>query len=107
LHLRGRKGAGGWRRLHNEELHNFYASPNIIKVIKSRRMRWQMRNTYNILVGKPEGERPLRRPRHRWEDNIRMDLRELGWEGVYWMHLNQDREQRRAPVKTIIKLQVP
>jgi hypothetical protein len=69
----------GWRRLHNEELHNLYASLNIIRVIRSRRMRWagkvprmgEMRNTYKILVGKPEGKRPLGRPRRRWEDNIR------------------------------------
>jgi hypothetical protein len=78
--------AGGWRRLHNEELPYSYASPNIIRVIKSRRTRWvghvarmeEMRNAYNILVGKPKGNRPLRTFRCRWEDNIRMDLREVG-----------------------------
>jgi hypothetical protein len=71
--------AGGWRRLHNEELHNLYASPVIIRVFKSRRMRWvgqvahmgDMRNVYRILVGKPEGKRPLRRHRHRWKGNVR------------------------------------
>jgi hypothetical protein len=86
---------GGWRRVHNEELHNFYASPNVIRLIKSRKMRWmghvaclgQMRNSYNILVGTPEGKRPLGRSRHRWEDNIRMDLMEVGWEVVDWIHL--------------------
>jgi hypothetical protein len=77
---------GGWRKLHNEELHNLYCSPSIIRIIKSRRMRWaghvacmgEKRNAYRILVGKPEGKRPLGRPRCRWEDNIRMDLREIG-----------------------------
>jgi hypothetical protein len=79
--------AGGWRRLHNEELHNLHTSPDIIRVIKSRRMRWaghiacmgKMRNAYNILVGKPEGKRPLGRPRCRWK-NIRMDIKEIRWE---------------------------
>jgi hypothetical protein len=76
----------GWRRLHNEELHKFYASQNIIRVMKSRRMIWTghvarmgaMRIAYKIFGGKPEGKRQLGRPRHRWEDNIRMDLRETG-----------------------------
>jgi hypothetical protein len=75
----------GWRKLHNEELHNLYCSPSIITIIKSRRMRWagnvarmgEKRNAYRILVGKPEGKRPLGRPRRRWEDNIKMDLREI------------------------------
>jgi hypothetical protein len=78
---------GGRRRLHNEELLNLYTSPNVIRVIKSRGMIWaghvshtrEMRNVYNIMVGKPEGKRPLGRSRCRWEDNIRMDLREIGW----------------------------
>jgi hypothetical protein len=90
--------AGDLRRLHNEELHNLYASPNIIRVIKFRRMRWTghvalmgIRNVYKILVGKPEGMRPLGRPTRRWEDNIRMDFREIGWEGMDWIHLTQDR----------------
>jgi hypothetical protein len=75
---------GGWRKLHNEELHNLYCSPSIIRIIKSRRMRWaacstngEKRNEYRILVGMPEGKRPLGRPRRRWEDIIRMDLREI------------------------------
>jgi len=80
---------GGWRRLHNEKLHNFYTSPNIIRVIKSRRMRWvghvaymgEMRNAYKILFGKPEGKKLLGRPRCRWEDNIEMDLWELDSSG--------------------------
>jgi hypothetical protein len=82
--------AGGWRTLHNEEVHNLYASTNIIRMIKSRRMRWtgnvarmgQMRNTYNILIGKRERKRPLGRPRRRWEHNIKMNLRETGCEVV-------------------------
>jgi hypothetical protein len=81
--------AGGWRRLH-KEFRNFYTSPNITGVIKSRRMRWagheahtdEMRNEYRILVRKPEGKRSVIRPNSRWEDNIRMDLREIGWECV-------------------------
>jgi hypothetical protein len=72
---------GGWTRLHNEDLHNFYCSPSIIRIIKSRGMRWtghvarmgEKRNAYRILVGKPEGKRPLGRPRRRWEDNIRIE----------------------------------
>jgi hypothetical protein len=77
---------GEWRRLHNKELHALYSSPNIIRVIKSRRLRWaghvarmgDRRGAYRTLVGKPDGRRPLGRPRHRWEDNIKMDLREVG-----------------------------
>jgi hypothetical protein len=77
----GGSGGGSWRRLHNDELHNLYNSPIIIKVIKSRRMRWagyvasmgEIRNANNVLVGKPKGKRPLKRPRSRWEDNIRMN----------------------------------
>jgi hypothetical protein len=75
---------GDWRNLHNEELHNLYFLPSIIRMIKSRSIRWaghvsrmgEKRNAYRILVEKPEGKRPLGRPRHRWEDNIKIDLRE-------------------------------
>jgi hypothetical protein len=83
---------GEWRRLHKKELYALYFSPNIIRVIKSRRLRWaghvarmgERRDAYRVLVGKPEGRRPLERPWHRWEDNIKMDLRELGWgHGMY------------------------
>jgi hypothetical protein len=77
---------GGWRKLQNEELHNLYGLPSIIRIIKSRRMRWkehvarmgEKRNAYRILVGKREGKRPRRRPRRRWVDNIKMDVREIG-----------------------------
>jgi hypothetical protein len=81
---------GGWRKLHNEELRYLYSSPSIIRIIKSRRMRWEghvarmgeKRNAYRLFVGKPEGKRPLGRPRRRWVDNIKMDLLEIGWGGV-------------------------
>jgi hypothetical protein len=82
---------GGWRKLHNEELHNLFCSPSIIRIIKSRRMRLavhvtcigEKRNAYRILVGMREGKRPLGRPRRRWEDNIRMDLGDrMGWYGL-------------------------
>jgi hypothetical protein len=77
---------GEWRKLHSEELHNLYSSPDIIRQVKSRRMRWaehvarmgEERKMYKVLVGKPEGKRPLGRPRRRWEDGIRMDLKEIG-----------------------------
>jgi hypothetical protein len=83
--------------------------------MKSRRMRWEghvacmgeMRNAYSILVGKPAGKRPLGKPRHRWEDNIRMDLGEIGWEVMYWMHLAQDGDQRWALVNMVMNIQVP
>jgi hypothetical protein len=89
------------RKLHNEELHNLYSSPSIIRMIKCRRMRWaghvarmgEKRNAYRILVGNPEGKRPLGRPRHRWVDNINMDVREIGWDGGDWIDLAQDRDQ--------------
>jgi hypothetical protein len=80
------KATGDWRRLHNEELNDLYSSTNIIRIIKSRRMRWAGRvarmgekGAYRVLVGRPEGRRPLGRPRHRWEDNIKMDLQNVGW----------------------------
>jgi hypothetical protein len=76
-----------WRKLHNEELHDLYSSPSIIRIMKARRMRWaghvarigEKRNAYRLLVGKPEGRRPLGRPKRRWLDNIRMDLVKVGW----------------------------
>jgi hypothetical protein len=105
---------GGWRKLHNEELHNLYCSQSIIRMIKSRRMRWvghvtrmeKKRNAYRILVGKPERKRQLGRPRYRWEDNIKMDLREMGWGGMDWIDLVQDRVRWRALVNTVMNLRV-
>ena len=87
--------AGEWRKLHNAELHALHSSSNIIRNLKSRRLRWaghiarmqQFRNAYRVLVGKPESKRPLRRPRRRWEDNIKMDLREVGCDPRDWIVL--------------------
>jgi hypothetical protein len=98
-----------------KELHNLYSSPSIITMIKSRRMRWaghlermgEKINACRILVGKPEGKRPLGRPRHRWVGNIKMDLREIGLDGVDWMDMAQDRDQWRALVNTVLNLRVP
>jgi hypothetical protein len=95
---------GGLRKLHNEELHNLYSSPSIISMIKSRGMRWaghvtrmgEERNPYRFLVGKPEGKRPLGRPRRRWEDNIRIDLKVIEWGGMDWIDMAQYRDQLRA-----------
>jgi hypothetical protein len=106
---------GNWRKLHNEELHNLYSSPNIIRMIKSRRMRraghvtrmGEKRNAYTILMEKPEGKRPLGRPRRRWVDNIKMDLGEMALGGMDWIDLAQDRDQWRALVNTVMNLQVP
>jgi hypothetical protein len=106
---------GGWRKLHNEELHNLYSSPSIIRIIKSRRMRWvghvartgEKRNVYRLLVGKPEGKKPLGRPRHRWIDKIKMDRLEIGLSVVDWIGLTQDRYRWRALVNAVMNLRVP
>jgi hypothetical protein len=105
---------GEWRKLHSEELHNLYSSPDIIRQVKSRRMRWagyvarmgEEIKVYKFLVGKPEGKRPLGRPRHRWENGITMDLREIGLGGVDWIRLSQDRDQWRAVVSAVMNLRV-
>jgi len=95
--LRREEVTGEWRKLHNEELNDLYSSPNVVRVIKSRRMRWaghvarmgEERGVYRVLVGKPEGRRPLGRPRRRWADNIRMDLQEVGCGYMDWIGLAQ------------------
>ena len=97
-----------------KSLGNLYSLPNIVRVVKSRRMRWaghvarmgEGRVVHRVLVGKPEGKRPLGRPRHRWEDNIKMDLREVRG-GRDWIDLAQDRDRWWALVNTVMNLQVP
>jgi hypothetical protein len=97
----GRGVTGEWRKLHNVELNDLYCSPNIVRVIKSRRMSWaeyvarmgEWKGVYKVLVGKPEGKRPLGRPRHRWEDNIKMGLQEMAWgtwTGLIWQRTGTD-----------------
>jgi hypothetical protein len=106
---------GRWRKPHYEELHGLYSSPGIIRVIRARRMRWaghvasmgEVRGAYNILVGRPEGRRSLGRPRRRWEDNIKMDLREIWFGDVDWIHWAQDRDRWWAFVDTVMNLRVP
>jgi hypothetical protein len=108
------KVTGKWRKLHNEELHNLYSSPDIIRQVKSRGMRWaghvarmgEERKVYKVLVGKPEGKRPLGSPRRRWEDGIRMDLREIGLGRVDWIRLSQDRDRWRSVVSAVMNLRV-
>jgi len=105
---------GEWRKLHNEVLNDLYCSPNIVGVIKSR-MSWaghvarmrQRRGVYRVLVGKPEGKRPLGRPRGRWEDNIKLDLQDVGCGCMDWMELAQDRDRWRALVNAVMNLRVP
>jgi hypothetical protein len=110
-----RKEDRSWRKLHNDELQNLYSSPNIVMVIKSRKLWWighgarmgEGRGVYRVLIGKPEGKRPLERPRGRWEDNIKLDLREIGIDGANWIRLTQDRVQWRAFANIVMNLRVP
>ena len=109
------EATGERRRLHNEELNDLYSSSNIVRVIKSRRMRWaghvarigEERGAYRVLVGKPEEKRPLGRRRRRWVDNIRMDLQEVGCGYVDWIGLAQDRDRWRTLVSAVMNLRVP
>jgi hypothetical protein len=106
---------GEWRKLHNEELRDSYSLPSIIRMIKLRRMKCmrhvarmgEKRNEYRLLVGKPEGKRQLGRPRCRWVHNIKIDLGEVGWGGVDWIGLAQDRNRWRALVNSVLNFQVP
>jgi hypothetical protein len=110
-----REEDGSWRKLHSDELHDLYSSPNVVRVIKSTLMRWaghaarmgEGRGVYRVLVLRPEGKRPLGSSRRMWEDNIKMDLREIVIDGANWILLAQDRVQWRAFVNTVMNLQVP
>jgi hypothetical protein len=105
---------GSWKNLQNDELHSLYSSLNVFRVIKSRRMRWaghvarlgEGRGVYRVLVGKPEGKRPLERLRRRWEDNIKLDLREIGTDEANWIRLAQDSDRWRDFVNTVTNLRV-
>jgi hypothetical protein len=106
---------GEWRKIHNEELSDLNSLHNVVRVVKSRKMRWtgyvarmgEGKGVYRVLVGKPEGKRPLGKRRRRWEDNIKMHLQEVGGSCGDWMELAQDRDRWRALVSTVRNLRVP
>jgi hypothetical protein len=106
---------GEWRKLDNEELSDLYSAPNIIRIIKSCSLRWAGHiarfwlcgGVYRVLVGKPEGKRPLERPRLKWEDNIKIDLQEVVCGGMDWIDVGQDRDRWRAPVNAVMNIRVP
>jgi hypothetical protein len=105
---------GGCRKLHNEELHNLYYSPDTIRMINSSQMGWSghvahtgiKSDCYKVFLGKPDGNSPLGAHKWRWEDNIEMDLRKIGLCGMDWIHLAQDKDQWCAPANMVRNLQI-
>ena len=121
---RGDEIRGEWRNIDNEEhslvcntqeMNDLYSSPNIVLEIKSRRMRWagnvacmgDRRGVYKVSLGKPEGKKALGKPRRRWKNNIKMDLQEVGCEGMDWIELAQDRDSWRTLVNVVMNIRVP
>jgi hypothetical protein len=106
---------GEWRKLHNKEMNDLYSLPSIVRMVKLRQMRWtghvarmgEDRGVHRVLVGKPEGKRPLERPRYRWGDNIKKNLQEVGGGHGDWMELAQDRDRWLALVGTVREFRVP
>ena len=112
---KGDEVTGEWRKLRTEKLNDVYFLSNIVRVIKSRRIRWaghvarmgEKSGVYRVLMGKPGGKRPLGRPRRRWDDNIKMDLEEVGCGGMEWIELAEDRDKWWALVNAVMNLRVP